>query len=450
MAHRKPTHRELADRIKKLIFKISHWQWEVGDLAVEAVNTPDKSGASITLKDFWRTHLSDAGSYDYLSRIRNTSLAFPPPVRKKAIALGATWDECSKARELRNDRRRTGKASANDDMLPFVEEVLEQRPNSSFDKRSASKAQADKSRQAEIAARAGLVKKVRASNADYLNKMHNRNVLQVLPTLKHKSANLIWLDPPYSGYRKSTDGKFVMPTGSPFLTCSDSETTKEAIRITVNAISLSAPLLADKGAIVLWQPGLQPDRVEVLQGFKNAGLGAVMAMTWDKGRPQPGDFENPVSSQTERILIAARNWDSFYNTGHLPGRTDLLREEVLKKVFGKEAIVTERPPTREHHDRNRSKSEHRKAGKTHVFQKPRSICRYFLERLTLDGDLVIDAFGCAGTMCVEAIANNRQWLYVESNEENYNLGLANIRAELHAQGHLRDDGLGDPGEVIPF
>jgi 16S rRNA G966 N2-methylase RsmD len=52
----------------------------------------------------------------------------------------------------------------------------------------------------------------------------------------------------------------------------------------------------------------------------------------------------------------------------------------------------------------------------------------------MPGDKVLDAFGCSGGMCQEAIALNRDYLYIESNDTNYNLGLTNIRDELIKQG----------------
>jgi hypothetical protein len=51
-------------------------------------------------------------------------------------------------------------------------------------------------------------------------------------------------------------------------------------------------------------------------------------------------------------------------------------------------------------------------------------------------------------MCLEAISNDRDWLYIESNTENYNLGVSNVRAELIHLGLIENDGKGDSRPVV--
>jgi hypothetical protein len=248
------------------------------------------------------------------------------------------------------------------------------------------------------------------------------------------SFNLIWLDPPYAQYWKHEDKRCPKPPkGTPLLCECHNNEGEAAEKITLQSLVLGSELLAEKGAIVLWQAGSEPDRIAVLQCAEDLGFEVIIPLYWDKKQAQPGNFQCPFGYQTERVLVMARDWDSFYDNGDMPGRTDVLDNTLATRLYSKQRLKGA-SPVREYHRDLRRNDGAAQIGTMHQFYKPRWLCRYFIERLTMPGDKVLDAFGCSGGMCQEAIALNRDYLYIESNDTNYNLGLTNIRDELIKQG----------------
>ena len=62
----------------------------------------------------------------------------------------------------------------------------------------------------------------------------------------------------------------------------------------------------------------------------------------------------------------------------------------------------------------------------HMFQKPPELLEFLVQHHSFPGDLVVEPFGCSGSGVIAASKLNRQWVYVESNKENYSWGSQRV------------------------
>ena len=83
-------------------------------------------------------------------------------------------------------------------------------------------------------------------------------------------------------------------------------------------------------------------------------------------------------------------------------------------------------------------------GDVHMFQKSASLCRFYLEKLTYPGDVVLDLFGCSGDMCIAAEQSDRRWIYCELDQENFEWGAGRIIDAVRNKPKPRWRGLGLP------
>ncbi len=76
--------------------------------------------------------------------------------------------------------------------------------------------------------------------------------------------------------------------------------------------------------------------------------------------------------------------------------------------------------------------------KVHVFQKPISLLRFFLEQSTNLGDVVLDPFAGSGSTIIAAKALGRTGIGFEVNKENYCNAVAYIKKAEEKQEELKD------------
>ena len=62
----------------------------------------------------------------------------------------------------------------------------------------------------------------------------------------------------------------------------------------------------------------------------------------------------------------------------------------------------------------------------HSTQKPQKLIERLIQIGTNEGDLILDNCSGTGTLAIECIKNNRNWIMIEQNEEYYNLSLKRI------------------------
>ena len=155
-----------------------------------------------------------------------------------------------------------------------------------------------------------------------------------------------------------------------------------------------------------WQTArvLPREIAEAIEKYKWAVESLVI---WDKGRPQPGAFRSPYSPQDEHLLVLKRPGDVLLNHDN-SYRGNILRFPPVSQ------------PGLAH-------------AQEHGFEKPLEMCKFLMDKHSFEGELVVDLCGCTGTMSVAAIEMKRQWVYVESNAANYQIGAGRLAERLRRE-----------------
>ncbi len=158
------------------------------------------------------------------------------------------------------------------------------------------------------------------------------------------------------------------------------------------------PKLVIGGVLLLWQAS-GPLRSEISRAVEQYGWEVDTVVIWDKDNVQPGNFERPWSTQCEWLWILKQEGEELINHDNSP-RGDIVR---FKPAF---AAGT--------------------SSQLHTFEKPESLLRFLVSKHSFEGELIVDAFGCTGSMCAAALAMGRRWIYCESHRENYEIGAGRI------------------------
>jgi DNA modification methylase len=226
-----------------------------------------------------------------------------------------------------------------------------------------------------------------------LNQAHHCRFQELLPVFLDGSIQIMAIDPPYV-YGNSTYGS----RSARSLDC-DSDDAVSAIGLVTNLLRDWQSKLAPGGVVLLWQPW-QPLLREISDAIESFRWSVVGPVIWDKGRPQPGNFVSPYSVQGEMLWVL-----------HRPGDT------LMNHDGSSRGMILQFPPV---------SSPSLASSQAHAYEKPESLCESLIRKHSRPGDLVFDACGCTGAMSAAAIITVRQWVYAESNAENFALGKKRI------------------------
>jgi DNA modification methylase len=228
-----------------------------------------------------------------------------------------------------------------------------------------------------------------------LNRAHHCRFQELLPALPNGSVQILGIDPPYV-YGDST----YRSRSARSLACDSGDATS-AIGVVTDLLRDWQPKLAPGGVVLLWQPwqNLSPEISHAIDLYRWVVHGPVI---WDKGRPQPGNFTSPYSTQGEMLWVL-----------HRPGDTPINYDGSSREMILRFAPV--------------SFPGHASV-QSHAFEKPQNLCESLIRKHSRPGDLVFDACGCTGALTVAAINSGRCWVYAESNAENFALGAKRIAA----------------------
>ncbi len=425
---------DTCNRIGDLLKEGERGAWMVGDLLVE-LSEINVGGKPLTLKQVQQRYLSEF-SYSYLAQLRSTALEFPEHERHEFLERGATWYECDIARRSRANCIKAKIAEKDEPLGNFVDFILKNKGRRRLNPREIVKQRIEQAALETRQRRAFSVEQIRSSDDDWTANCHHRSCLDVMNDMDPESVDLCWADPPYGAFFKTRDGSFQEPETKGLEAACDNKTRDEAVALTLGLIEGAARVLKPTGKIVLWQASTEPDRPEVISLLHQLGFDAILPMYWKKKQPQPSDFRIPFSHETERILVAARSREALWTPLGGKGRTDVITDDVIAKVIPDPMEYEEAPPSRTfYRDVAAGKAQY---GDRHFFEKPLNLCKFFLEKLTLPGDTVIDVCGCTGSMIEACIEMDRRWVYCETHETNFNLGVSRI-GEAMKQKFCDDD-----------
>ena len=244
-----------------------------------------------------------------------------------------------------------------------------------------------------------------AQHGQVVNAVHHADYREVIPQLPDSSAKLIIADPPFGGYSWRSHGGYASGrshTSGLRYDC-DNNTTEEALAVTLDLFDICLPKLAEGGCLVLFQPGGQPDRPEVLTRAKEPGWSCRHTLTWHKSNMvNPCGCAEPYGISTERILVfSRRNEELRWHEKGLP-RSDVLTFDAPTKTAHQEMEQGKRP-----------------FGDMFVYQKPIPMMELLIRKHTHPGELVVEPFGGSGSAVIAAAQLDRRWLYCESNQETF-------------------------------
>jgi hypothetical protein len=251
-----------------------------------------------------------------------------------------------------------------------------------------------------------------------INSCHNADWREVVPKLPDRGVKIFIADPPFCGYNKVNDGAYVSYRSqtSGMRTDCDSNTTPEAFAVTLPLFELCMPKLAEQGVMLLFQRGGKSDRIEVLQEAQKWGWECAYALTWRKGLRTSTNMLYPYRICSERILVFCRG-DEILGKG----QNGMPTSDVLDY------------PTETPYVTTRMEQGTMQVGDHHMFQKPQALMEFLIGQHSYPNELVCSVFGCSGVDVMASIKLNRQWVYIESNEENFLWGSQKIQKTLADQ-----------------
>lgn len=247
-------------------------------------------------------------------------------------------------------------------------------------------------------------------NSPLLNVCHHADCRDIIPMLPDGCVKLFIADPPFGGYYGNEGGYLSgrASTSGLRVDC-DFNSDSDALDVTVDLFEACRSKIAEGGALVLFQPGGKPDRVEVLQAAQDHGWECKHALVWYKEKVAPTDRIGPYSTSSERILVFGRPGDQL--KWHDPS---LSRADVLTL------------PSITSHASARMEAGALPIYDMHMFQKPSELAQFLIKKHTHLGELVVEPFGCSGWASLEAARLRRQWVYIESHPENFAWGSRRI------------------------
>jgi DNA modification methylase len=263
-----------------------------------------------------------------------------------------------------------------------------------------------------------LAQSARASveGNDTINRCYNTDWREVIPNLPDRSVKLFIADPPFAIYRDMKGGYLSYRSlTSPMRADCDNNTTDDALAVTLPLFQLCMPKLAENGVLLIFQAGGKGDRPELLIEADRCGWQCAYALTWQKGLLlTSGNNHHPYRICSERILVFCRK-----------------NESVIKNQNGMPASDILNFPTETPFVTTRMEAGSMPVGDYHIFQKPQALMEFLIQQHSYPGELVCSTFGCSGVDALAAIKLRRQWVYVESNEDNYNWGANRIAKALN-------------------
>lgn len=347
-----------------------------------------------------------------LSQLRSNYLAFPTPESR----LGQNFSVCFEARKAHQRLPKAEKEKRSPtELLKTIKEqgLTTTRKVSAHVHQTALK-------EAKEAARIKYQEEV-ANNPETRGTMFNDDCLNVLDQLADQSIKLIFSDPPYAqffkvgheGYesgRESTSGLRI--------DCANNNAAA-AVPLTIEVIKRARRVVRNDGCMVLWSAGMHEDRPEFILAAREVGWRVGFAGYWKKRLTQPCSFDWPWTTCVERFLVLypVGGAEPFDHSQEL-SRSDVITPDDL------DALASFPSPSQMAHAD--FKAGRKNIGDVHMFQKSVALCRYFVEKLTYPGDVVLDLFGCSGDMCIAAEQADRRWIYCELDKDNFEWGAGRI------------------------
>jgi DNA modification methylase len=391
---------ELLEQLKGAELTAKQSGFTVGDQLITLTAAPYKMTIAEIAKRYIRNGKPMRGrSRANLSELRTISETVKPADRNPDVAVFVYQKLVKAAKTIEKNIKTELGVDYQIDIQREIQEIARS-SNTRASSRNIAKAMVTKAREYLLPNRyQNALAAISESPKETVNNCHNQDYVEVIEQLPNNSIQLLFLDPPYGAYFKNKDGHLDMSTSSAALSSGNNMDRDNAIKTTIAAFKSAAKKLRKNGVIILWQAGMYL-RPEIIAAAESEGFVISLPIVWNKIKPQAGDPVVAIQLSTEFAWIIHRKDEKVYNINLQP--RGQVREWPV--VHQSATSIQEK----------------------HSWNKPMESNIDILEWFTSENDLVFDAFGCSGGMCVAAIQKNRKWVYCESYKENFCLGFRNI------------------------
>ena len=228
--------------------------------------------------------------------------------------------------------------------------------------------------------------------------------LKILKSLKPRSIDMIFADPPYF---LSSDG--ISCSGGKMVSVNKGEWDKsvyveEKHKFNRKWIKLCYQILKDDGTI--WVSGTMHNIYSVGMALEQEGFKIINNITWKKLNPPPNISCRAFVHSTETILWAKKNTKKAKHKFNYYLMRELNDGKQMKDVW--ETSLT--------------KPSEKKCGK-HPTQKPIEILERIILASTDEGNLILDPFNGSGTTGIVANRLNRGYIGIEKEKEYLDLTI---------------------------
>lgn len=228
--------------------------------------------------------------------------------------------------------------------------------------------------------------------------------LKILKSLKPRSIDMIFADPPYF---LSSDG--ISCSGGKMVSVNKGEWDKsvyieEKHKFNRKWIKLCYQILKDDGTI--WVSGTMHNIYSVGMALEQEGFKIINNITWKKLNPPPNISCRAFVHSTETILWAKKDIKKANHKFNYYLMRELNDGKQMKDVW--ETSLT--------------KPSEKKCGK-HPTQKPIEILERIILASTDEGDLILDPFNGSGTTGIVANRLNRGYIGIEKEKEYLDLTI---------------------------
>jgi DNA modification methylase len=271
---------------------------------------------------------------------------------------------------------------------------------------------------------------VKDENPGLLDTCHNKDCRLVLADQPENSVKLLLGDPPYLGYERL--GIKTYTTGHEGLSGleadADSLDPEDALELYCDLIKAAPRVLAENGVLALFLSATMhtdlPAFRAIMNAIESSGLRIAHELHWVKNKMPPKNFAYPFSTQTEVIWLLCRKneavLDCYNNSAGAP-------KYLPKQTALRSNLIYCDTETGRYLAARRSGKHHNLV--VHQFEKPVELGMFLIEKLTLPGELVLDACGCHANLTLAAMRLKRHFIFCESHPERFAEGLRRIHEE---------------------
>lgn len=231
--------------------------------------------------------------------------------------------------------------------------------------------------------------------------LHLGDSLEILPTLKANSVDMIFADPPYflsNGGLSIKSGKVVSVDKGEWDKKDNYEDTSD---FTLLWLGECHRLLKKEGTI--WISGTHHNIFEVEKNLKECGFKIINIIIWHKVDPPPLIYKNKFRFSYEFIIWAKKGNKHYFNYDLMFS----LKKQEMEDVWRMAAV----------------QMKEKKFG-YHPTQKPEQLLRRIILSSTKEGDVVLDPFLGSGTTTYVAKQLKRNYIGIEKEMKYFEIAKA--------------------------